>query len=221
MRVITFRKTDKRKIPLMHWAVECKNEHTKSIWKTCKADKYIEQIYLSKEKISIQNRRSCNHYLSGRLFIGFCLWRRRKQKDWADFNFFLSANAKKWIKWRHRLASVQCANAKEKGHSCGLIFSGHLFVPVWRSSRRFPFGWILHVTFETPILLHIHTQSPFFSWQTVNPEWARKKIRFIAKADNFCCCSCFVFSIPKIKKKRAKNSTHSYVVYIIPSPPPP
>lgn len=69
--------------------------------------------------------------------------------------------------FRRYVQLLWCANAKEKGHSCGLIFSGHLFVPVFES------------IFITQLCAALHSanpfaQSPFFAIAHTNPAEAKE-----------------------------------------------
>lgn len=82
--------------------------------------------------------------------------------------------------------SVWCANAIEKGHSCGLIFSGHLFVPVWRSSRQLNFT--LHLKrqfFCTHTYLFFYITHYTYLPVKIHTVERKRKISFITKADNF------------------------------------
>lgn len=133
---------------------------------------------------------------------GFSTQKRwKKRKEWADFSFFF---------WRmtiqNRTVSVRlCVMCKR--HRKGSFMRFNLQWPLIRSGSTLKSTTGFYVTFEAPILF-AHSLTFFAATNTAKPiRWAKKKIRFITKADNFSLLlllprHCFQHSEDKKKKRK-------------------
>lgn len=91
------------------------------------------------------------------VWVCICVWKKDSKKKsandllWSRKKNVVVGDTKIWVACV--CVCVWCGNAKEKGHSCGLIFSGHLFVPVFQvyfhEDSTLP-------SIEAPILLYSH-----------------------------------------------------------------